>query len=413
MQPSEETLTGWGGGPRVRASLLRARSVEQLREALTGRQLGAIARGMGRSYGDAAQLRSGLVLGLAGLDGYELDQRGGLLRVGGGVTLGELLEPLARAGWTLPVVPGTQHVTIGGAIACDIHGKNHAAVGSFSAHLRSLALLTSAGEVVELGPEPEHPPEHARLLDATVGGLGLTGAIVSAELQLTRLPPQPMLSVDTQRVRTLDGALASLTGSSAEHRVAWLDLLHPAGVRGAVTGARLVAGPPARNGDRGCAMTVRSRVRVPARWQRAVLSPSLVRVHNEHRYRRTPRLRRGALDQFGPHMFPLDAIGSWPRLYGPSGLVQYQFVVPRGHEQALERVISLVRASQGPVLPRRPQGARRGQRCAAVVSVARLHARARLPAEGLRAVAAAGRLRRGRRGGRRARVPRQGRTAGA
>jgi decaprenylphospho-beta-D-ribofuranose 2-oxidase len=298
-----------------------------------------ITRGMGRSYGDAAQLNSGLVLQTTGLDGFDLDAGTGVVRAQAGVTLGRLLGALQPAGWVLPVVPGTQHVSVGGAIACDIHGKNHGAAGTFGAHVRALGLLTASGEVRELGPDAE-------LFAATVGGMGLTGAIMWADVQLRRLP-SPLLTVDTDRVDGLDETLAALDADGGPHRVAWLDLLGPGLARGVVTRAE-AAPAEAASARPGGTTTVAGRLRIPPQWPGGLLRPEVIGAYNAYRFRRTPRRARGELEAFGAHMFPLDALDAWPRLYGPQGFVQYQLVVPRGREMALEQVLVQLRRSAAP-----------------------------------------------------------------
>ena len=338
---TEAVLTGWGGGPGARARVARAATVAAARAALVASGGPAIARGMGRSYGDAAQLDGGLVLDTTALDGFDLDAVAGVVRAEAGVTLGRLLGAAAPAGWVLPVVPGTQHVSIGGAIACDIHGKNHGASGTFGAHVRALGLLTASGEVRELSGEQD-----AELFGATIGGMGLTGVIVWADVALRRLP-SPLLAVDTDRVAGLDETLAALDAPGGPHRVAWLDLLGPGLARGIVT--RSAEAPAAAAGGHpGAATTVAGRLRIPPRWPGGLLRPEAVRAYNAYRFRRTPRRSRGALEPFGGHMFPLDALDAWPRLYGPAGLVQYQLVVPRGREPALEQVLVQLRRSAVP-----------------------------------------------------------------
>src|SRR5438105_6181328 len=128
-------LGGWGGGPTAAVTLVRPADRQALLETLQSAPTSAIARGMGRSYGDAAQLRDGLVIETTALKGLSLDRKSGTVTAEAGVTIGELLARLVPAGWVVPVVPGTQHVTVGGAIASDIHGKNHGVAGTLGSHV--------------------------------------------------------------------------------------------------------------------------------------------------------------------------------------------------------------------------------------------------------------------------------------
>ncbi len=342
IAPVRASVSGWGGGPRAPVMLARPADADDLRAALDGHR-GAIARGMGRSYGDAAQLAGGLVLDTTGMRTFELDPEGGTVTAQAGATLGELLGALVPAGWVLPVVPGTQHVTVGGAIASDIHGKNHGSAGTFGSHVQALGLLTSAGEVLELAPD-----RGSELFAATLGGMGLTGVILWARIAL-RAVAGALLRVDTDRVRDLDEALAALIAPGGSHRVAWLDLLGSAPGRGIVTRAEHhgAGDAYAQAGARGGA-TVRSRATVPERWPAGLLRASTVRAFNELRYRRAPRRDRGHVQAFGAHMFPLDSLRAWPRLYGPEGLLQYQLVVPLGAEHVLGSVIGQLRRARVP-----------------------------------------------------------------
>lgn len=333
--PTRATIAGWGQAGGASVSLLRPRTIDELQAALDLARSGAIPRGMGRSYGDAAQLTDGLVLELTRLRQLALDADRGVVSAQAGVTIGQLLETAVPAGWMVPVVPGTQHVSIGGAIAADIHGKNHGAAGTLGSHVQSLSLADAGGELHELTVADE-------LFQATLGGMGLTGVIVSAKLQL-RAVPGPQLSVDTDKVDSLDAALAALSAPGGPHRVAWLDLLGSRPVRGIVTRAEHA---PAES-DEGRA-TVRARATVPARWPGGLLRPATVRAFNALRYHAAPRLERGRLQSIGAHMFPLDGLGAWPRLYGRHGFLQYQLVVPSGAEPVLEAVIDRLRHSPVP-----------------------------------------------------------------
>jgi decaprenylphospho-beta-D-ribofuranose 2-oxidase len=354
--PRRAVLRGWGGGEGVPAELFQPRSVHQLQAALElarerrGRRdgwPGAIMRGLGRSYGDAAQLCNGMVLDTTQLKGIELDRERGSVKAGAGVTLAELLDRLVPDGWLVPVLPGTQHVTVGGAIASDIHGKNHGVAGTFGAHVGSLELLNASGELLELLPGDE-------LFEATLGGMGLTGIVTSAEIAL-RAVSGPLLSVDTDRVGTLDEALEVLSSPGGSYRVAWLDLLAARPGRGIVTRAEPVGGAstdPAQAaraaGMRDARATVKARARVPERWPAGLLAPSTIRAFNELRFRAAPRRQRGHLEPIGSHMFPLDKLEAWPRLYGPRGFMQYQLVVPRGGEPVLRAVIEHLRRVRVP-----------------------------------------------------------------
>jgi len=296
----------------------------------------ALPRGLGRSYGDAAQISGGLVIDMTRLKGIDFDHEGGTVTVQAGVTIGELLREGVPTGWMVPVVPGTQHVTVGGAVASDIHGKNHGTAGTFGAHVEAISLLQADGALVELRPGQEEG-----LFEATLGGMGLTGIVVDARLKLRPIRGA-MLSVDADKVNSLDDALAALSAPGGSYRVAWLDLLCTQPGRGVVTRAEHLDapgdGPP----------VVRSRATVPRAWPTGALRPAVVRAFNALKYATAPRNERGRLEPFGRHMFPLDSLEAWPRLYGPHCFLQYQLVVPSGSERVLDRVIERLRRERVP-----------------------------------------------------------------
>ncbi len=346
-----ERFAGWGGGPPARARARRPQTVEVLAESLGSGALytheelasataaGAIPRGLGRSYGDAAHRTLGVVIDTRALRAISLDPATGIVRAEAGVSLRELLAAVIGSGWILPVVPGTQHVTVGGAIAADIHGKNHGTLGTFSRHVRSLGLLTSAGELLEL--EAGDPR-----FDATVGGMGLTGVIAWARIALRRVR-SGILLVDADRADSLDETFAILDSrDGGEHRVAWLDLLAGTEPRGVVTRA---AHFDRSDGTlRAAVVTARSRATVPQHWPSGLLRPVTVRAFNELRFQAAPRRARGHPERYGAHMFPLDGLDAWPRLYGPHGFLQYQFVVPRGAQDTIRHVLARLAAARIP-----------------------------------------------------------------
>lgn len=337
IESTRSVVTGWGRGRGASVTIARPRGVEELRAAL--RDAGerkVLARGMGRSYGDAAQMAGGLVIETSGLRRIELDAERGTVTAQAGATIGELLREAVPAGWVIPVVPGTQHVTVGGAIASDIHGKNHGTAGTFGRHVEAMSLLRADGELIELAPGMA-----GGLFEATLGGMGLTGIVVDARVKLSPVRGA-MLSVDTDRVASLDAALAALSTPGGPHRVAWLDLLCARPGRGVVTRARHTDAP----GD-GAAI-VGSRATVPRRWPGGLLRPATVSAFNSLKYRSAPRSERGRPEPFGRHMFPLDSLDAWPRLYGTRGFLQYQLAVPTGSECVLEFVIERLHRARVP-----------------------------------------------------------------
>jgi decaprenylphospho-beta-D-ribofuranose 2-oxidase len=352
----QRTLCGWGRVVRSRALLHGARHAGQVAEILAGQRSdggGVIARGAGRSYGDAAQNAGGEVLDMTAMDRVlELDRERGLLTAQAGATLAGLLQALAGHDLTLPVLPGTRHVTVGGAIASDVHGKNHPRDGSLARHVHSLRLCTPGGEQLELTPDSD--PE---LFFATLGGMGLTGTIVQATLRTERLPSN-WLAADIDRARDAEATLA-LMADERPHRwsVAWMDLMADARALGRSVVSRVnpwpvdATGRPASGLPRGAGSGPLGRAHafeVPRGLPIALLRPAAVRTFNELRWRAAPVRERGRPLHTAAHLFPLDALGAWNRLYGPAGLIQYQFVVPDGQERTLIDCLALIQRRRLP-----------------------------------------------------------------
>ncbi|MER7975509.1 FAD-binding oxidoreductase, partial [Streptomyces sp. NPDC096080] len=228
MPADTVAVTGWGRTAPTAAQLIRPRSYEEAAAAVRecGTR-GGIPRGLGRAYGDAAQNAGGAVLDMTALDRvHAIDVTEGTVLCDAGVSLHRLMELLLPLGWFVPVTPGTRYVTVGGAIGADIHGKNHHVSGSFARHVRSFELLTADGSVRTVTPGTD-------LFDATAGGMGLTGVVLTAAVRLQPVETS-LMSVDTERAADLDDLMARLTATDHRYRysVAWIDLL----ARGAATG---------------------------------------------------------------------------------------------------------------------------------------------------------------------------------
>ncbi|MFF3845108.1 FAD-binding protein [Streptomyces sp. NPDC002328] len=335
-------VTGWGRTAPSVARVVRPRTYEEAVAAVQGcGTRGGIPRGLGRAYGDAAQNAGGAVFDMTGLDRvHVIDAAGGTVLCDAGVSLHRLMEVLLPLGWFVPVTPGTRYVTVGGAIGADVHGKNHHGSGSFSRHVLALELLTADGTVRTVG-------RGTPLFDATAGGMGLTGVILTVTLRLQPVETS-LVSVDTERASDLDDLMARLTASDHRHRysVAWIDLL----ARGAATGRAVLtrgdhaplAALPARARRAPLAFRPARLPSAPAHLPEGLLTRSTVGLFNELWYRRAPRARTGELQTLSAFFHPLDGVPHWNRIYGRGGFVQYQFVVGHGHEDALRRIVARI-----------------------------------------------------------------------
>lgn len=345
-----ELLTGWGRTSPSACDVATPTNAGEVCLALqTVRPRGTIARGLGRSYGDAAQSGGGLVLDCTGITGIgPIDPQTGSVTVAGGVSLDDLARAVLPQGWFIPVSPGTRFVTIGGAIAADVHGKNHHVDGSFCRHVTSLTLVIPGGKTLQITPEGD--PE---LFWATAGGMGLTGVVVEATLRLIPVESRYIL-VDTERTADLDETMSLMAEGDARYRysVAWIDLgSRRAGGRGVLTRgnhAPLDALPEHWRVD---ALDHRPRTRITAPpWAPSWLVNMLsVRAFNELWFRKAPRERRAEPQSIEAFFYPLDSIACWNRVYGKRGFVQYQCVVPFGAEHTLRSIAFDLAA--GPVPP--------------------------------------------------------------
>ncbi|MEZ5116861.1 MAG: FAD-binding oxidoreductase [Candidatus Nanopelagicales bacterium] len=347
----ERLLTGWGRTAPSSATVVAPADVAGVRAAITAAgPRGVLARGLGRSYGDAAQDAGGVVLDLSALSAVSVDPVHAQATVGAGVSLDHLLRVLLPLGFFVPVTPGTRYVTVGGAVAADVHGKNHHVDGTFGAQVRSLELVTSDGAVRTVGPAPDADPE---LFWATVGGMGLTGVITSVTLGLLPVESSRML-VDTDRAGDLDALMTLMVEGDAGYRysVAWIDCT----ARGASLGrgvltrgdhAPLSALPAPAAADP-LAYDASPRLGAPPFVPGGLLNTWSVRAFNEAWFRKAPAVRRDEVQAIPAFFHPLDGVRDWNRVYGPGGFLQYQFVVPDGAESVVRTAVERFSGSRAP-----------------------------------------------------------------
>ena len=343
---TRQVLQGWGRTAGSVADVVAPTTDEQVAEAVLARPArGVVARGLGRSYGDAAQNAGGAVLDLRAMDRVlSVDVAGARVTVEAGVSLDALMHLLLPLGLFVPVTPGTRSVTVGGAVAADVHGKDHHVSGSFCDAVERLDLLVADGTVRTVGPDRD--PD---LFWATAGGMGLTGVVLRATLRMRPVETSRVV-VDTERAADLDDLLARLTDGDDRYpySVAWVDCL----ARGRSLGrAVLTRGRPARRDDLDAkarrdplSFRHRPRLQVPDVLPSGLVNRATVAALNEAWFRKAPRERRGEVQGIAPFFHPLDGLGQWSRAYGPRGLVQHQFVVPLDADVTVRRCIEALHA---------------------------------------------------------------------
>jgi decaprenylphospho-beta-D-ribofuranose 2-oxidase len=323
-------LAGWGRYPRAECRVIAPRSCDEALNAAAA-QRSLIARGNGRAYGDAA-LNADATLDLRRMDRFiAFDTATGVIEAEAGVLLADILDSFVPRGWFPPVTPGTKFVTLGGMLAADVHGKNHHKAGTIGDHVASLELALADGRIAHCARD-----ENAELFAATLGGMGLTGVILSARLKLQPIETA-YIRQETLRARNLDEIMTLFeTSRDWTYSVAWIDCL----ARGSELGrALLYRGEHARRDElpenkqaASLAVAAHRIRRVPCDIPDVALNRWSVGTFNRLYYwRAKPGTAIVDYDRF---FYPLDAILEWNRMYGRGGFVQYQCVLPKAASHA-------------------------------------------------------------------------------
>jgi FAD/FMN-containing dehydrogenase len=332
--PENKRYESWGRYPRVKHQKIV--TIPGSTDTLPFReyQQQVLAFGQGRSYGDTCLNDGGILIDTADLSRIlDFDPDQGILRCESGVTLSTILNLIISHGWFLPVVPGTKHVTVGGAIAHDVHGKNHHRVGTFGCHVLRFELLRSTGERIICSHS-----ENSELYRATIAGMGLTGLILWAEIRLKRLTGSRIAFERTSFNNLKEFfSLAESADRDWEYTVAWLDSSQRGDKlgRGVFTRGNFVEGEVTSHEAR-----AGHQRRWPVTPPGFLLNSLSIRSMNRFYYRlQSLQTKKGFMD-YEPFFFPLDAIADWNRIYGPNGFFQYQCVVPPGERDAIGEILA-------------------------------------------------------------------------
>ena len=336
------SLSGWGNYPVLDCPQFFQRQVDSIRSLLLDKQSSSlIARGLGRSYGDSSINVDGVLNQTSRNRFLSFDSEIGLLHCEAGVSLDEVVQTVLPQGWFLPTTPGTKFVTIGGAIAADVHGKNHHRDGTWGQHVRRFSLMLADGSILECSPT-----QHSDVFWGTVGGMGLTGIILEATIQLMNVPSS-YVDVNQRRASNLSEVfdLFMETDQQYKYSVAWIDCLSQ--------GSRLGRSVLLLGNDAPAELVQASRRRqpfslptkrcksIPFQFPGLAMNRLAIKIFNGLYYRRHGD--KNMLVDFDSYFYPLDSIHHWNRIYGRRGFVQYQALFPREtSRQGMTRLLEII-----------------------------------------------------------------------
>lgn len=342
MRSLIKTISGWGNYPAYSCRVFRGERPREQKEILATPNESFIARGLGRAYGDAALNADHGVILQERFDKYlAFDPRTGLLECEGGVSVEDLLATFLPRGFFPPATPGTKYITVGGAIAADIHGKNHHREGSFSHGVESLSVMLASGETVSCSRE-----KNPDLFRATVGGMGLTGIITGAKFRLQSVPSSRM-KVYFKKTRNLEETLAQFVATDEKygHSVCWLDTVAsgPKLGRGVMMlGNFAGADDLHESGSALHALAFKKKTNVPFFFPEFTLNKLSIALFNSAVYAHYPN-DKTKIQTIDRYYYPLDSITNWNRGYGKAGFIQFQAVWPKASSaEALKKTLEAI-----------------------------------------------------------------------
>ena len=342
---TQKHLWGWGQYPRLLTYTAHPQTQSELQEHFASDPAQAtLAYGLGRSYGDTGLLENGHMLHTRGLNRVvSFDEESGWVKCEAGVSLFELIQTFLPRGFFPPVVPGTQFVTVGGAVANDIHGKNHHVDGTFADHIRNVEILLASGEVV-ICDQTQNPD----LFWTTVGGVGLTGILLTLELKLVKVDG-PGIEMESIRIRDLDHFFeVSSESKHFTHTVSWIDCVAKGKHMGRgifMRGRHSSQRPQPRLLGR-IAQKVSPLLNIPFNAPSFLLNPLTMKMFNTAYFYKHPNRLLSQTVSYQPFFFPLDFVRNWNRIYGKRGFLQYQFVVPHEpNHTAIRQILAKITSS--------------------------------------------------------------------
>jgi len=343
---TDKTLSGWGRNKFVKSKLIQIEN-ENLSKELFAEGV-YIARGLGRSYGDAALTTFGTTLIGAGGTNFKIDLKSGIIEAGASSTFDSILIKSMKNGFFLPVTPGTRFITVGGAIAADVHGKNHHKVGSFGNFVLEIKLLTPSGEIVC------NRDQNSELFWATIGGMGLTGIIISAKFKLIRIET-PYIKTKHVIFNDLDTLLEFLIMNEHNYTysVAWVDFMSKGSKFGrsvVLLGEHaIIRDLPANSVIELSRFKNSFTFRMTRTFKFSAIQPWNSRIFNNLWFNFLRYKPQSAIVSIEKFFYPLDGIKNWNLLYGKNGFVQYQFALPTNEKSTLLEIFKELKDLRVPV----------------------------------------------------------------
>ncbi len=309
----KKTISGWGGYPKTTSEVIMPKNINEIKNYLNKP---LIPRGMGRSYGDSAIFNTTIQTNYLNRV-IKFDKNSGLLSCESGITIGNILNIVIPHGWFIPVSPGTSFATLGGAIASDVHGKNHHINGTFGEHIISMKMLLANSEIIEISPS-----KMSDLFYATCGGMGLTGIILSATIKLLPIKSNKIIQKEVKSSSLEETCLVFDENSSSSYSVGWIDCFG----KGDSQGKSIISfGEHAEEGELDFKME--KKIEIPKNFPSFFINKFSIKIFNKIYYasKKNNKIKKINFHKF---FYPLDGLQNWNRLYGKKGFIQYQFVIP-------------------------------------------------------------------------------------
>ena len=339
MSFREDFISGWGRRNFVRSKLLTLKNDNETCKFIKQIKSSCIPRGFGRAYGDAAQKEDDFVLNL--FYSNQISVYENKVTVGAGVSIRKLLETIIPLGYTLPVSPGSTNITIGGAIAADVHGKNHHKVGSLGNHISRLLIIDGNGDIKELKPETKNKINNP-FFWATIGGMGLTGIIIEATISLIKIETS-LMKVNTYICKDLDEIMSLMKNKDKDYSysVAWIDSFHKK-YRGVLTCAEHALKNDLDRTSKNHLTYASPDLSIPKKFTpQFLLNKYSVKAFNEFWFKKST-ISKKSISTITNFFYPLDKINNWNLIYGTQGFFQYQYFIPEDKSYFIEESLALL-----------------------------------------------------------------------